>query len=47
MKKKSINFTMLFILGTLLLQTGCSSMGKSVGLGSAIGAGTGAVGGHR
>lgn len=27
----------------LLLQTGCSSMGKSVGLGSAIGAGTGAA----
>jgi hypothetical protein len=43
MKKKSINFTMLFILGALLLQTGCSSMGKSVGLGSAIGAGTGAA----
>ncbi|GIL17471.1 MAG: hypothetical protein BroJett040_12220 [Oligoflexia bacterium] len=35
----------IFILGlsTLLLQTGCSSMGKSMGLGGAIGAGTGAA----
>lgn len=31
------------LLPALLLQTGCSSMGKSVGLGSAIGAGTGAA----
>lgn len=36
-------FTPIILLTTLLLQTGCSSMGKSVGLGSAIGAGTGAA----
>ena len=30
-------------LATLLLQTGCSTMGKSMGLGGAIGAGTGAA----
>lgn len=39
-KKQIILF---FGLTALLLQTGCSSMGKSVGLGSAIGAGTGAA----
>lgn len=35
----------ILILGisALLLQTGCSSMGKSMGLGGAIGAGTGAA----
>ncbi len=33
----------LFVLSTAALQTGCSSMGKSAGLGSAIGAGTGAA----
>lgn len=36
-------FTPIILLTALLLQTGCSSMGKSVGLGSAIGAGTGAT----
>ncbi len=36
-------FTPIILLTALLLQTGCSSMGKSVGLGSAIGAGTGAA----
>lgn len=36
-------FTSIILLTALLLQTGCSSMGKSVGLGSAIGAGTGAA----
>jgi uncharacterized protein YcfJ len=30
-------------VSALLLQTGCATMGKSVGLGSAIGAGTGAA----
>ncbi|MGE3611816.1 MAG: hypothetical protein AB7I27_19665, partial [Bacteriovoracaceae bacterium] len=30
-------------VSALLLQTGCTTMGKSVGLGSAIGAGTGAA----
>lgn len=40
LKKQIILF---FGLAALLLQTGCSSMGKSVGLGSAIGAGTGAA----
>ncbi|MEZ4872627.1 MAG: hypothetical protein R2827_10425 [Bdellovibrionales bacterium] len=33
----------IILFTALLLQTGCSSMGKSVGLGSAIGAGTGAA----
>lgn len=36
-------FAPTILLTALLLQTGCSSMGKSVGLGSAIGAGTGAA----
>lgn len=36
-------FAPAILLTALLLQTGCSSMGKSVGLGSAIGAGTGAA----
>jgi outer membrane lipoprotein SlyB len=44
---KSLNFkTTLFsvsLLSTLIFQTGCSSMGKSAGLGSALGAGTGAA----
>lgn len=36
-------FALIVLLSVLLLQTGCSSVGKSVGLGSAIGAGTGAT----
>ena len=36
-------FAPIILMTALLLQTGCSSMGKSVGLGSAIGAGTGAA----
>lgn len=36
-------FAPAILLTALFLQTGCSSMGKSVGLGSAIGAGTGAA----
>lgn len=36
-------FAPAILLTALLLQTGCSSIGKSVGLGSAIGAGTGAA----
>lgn len=39
--KKQI--VLFFGFAALLLQTGCSSMGKSVSLGSAIGAGTGAA----
>lgn len=39
-KKK---FVLILGLSAMLLQTGCSTMGKSVGLGSAIGAGTGAA----
>jgi outer membrane lipoprotein SlyB len=35
--------TPIILSTALLLQTGCSTMGKSVGLGSAIGAGTGAA----
>ncbi len=34
---------MVFILTTLLFQTGCTTLGKSTGLGTAIGAGTGAA----
>ena len=34
---------MILTLTALILQTGCSTMGKSVGLGTAIGAGTGAA----
>lgn len=41
--KLKTKFTPIILLTALLLQTGCSSMGKSVGLGSAIGAGTGAA----
>lgn len=36
-------FVLIVVLSTLLFQTGCSSLGKSVGLGTAIGAGTGAA----
>lgn len=36
----------LIYLGALLLASGCASQGKSVGLGTAIGGGTGAVIGH-
>ncbi|MBS1958981.1 MAG: hypothetical protein JST80_05875 [Bdellovibrionales bacterium] len=39
--KKQI--VLIVSVSALLLQTGCSTMGKSVGLGSAIGAGTGAA----
>lgn len=42
-KKFKKQIVLIVGLSTLLLQTGCSSMGKSVGLGSAIGAGTGAA----
>ena len=42
LKIRNILFS-LFVLSTVALQTGCSSMGKSAGLGSAIGAGTGAA----
>lgn len=41
--KLKTKFTPIILLTALVLQTGCSSMGKSVGLGSAIGAGTGAA----
>lgn len=45
MELKTINRKLAFLLGTiaLIFQTGCSSMGKSVGFGTAIGAGTGAA----
>lgn len=43
MGKLKNKFILILGLSALLLQTGCSSMGKSVGLGSAIGAGTGAA----
>lgn len=36
-------FVLTLTLSTLLVQIGCSTLGKSVGLGSAIGAGTGAA----
>ncbi len=42
-KKFKKQIVLIVGLSALLLQTGCSSMGKSVGLGSAIGAGTGAA----
>ncbi len=42
-KKFKKQIVLIVGLTALLLQTGCSSMGKSVGLGSAIGAGTGAA----
>jgi hypothetical protein len=43
MGKLKNKFVLILGLSAMLLQTGCSSMGKSVGLGSAIGAGTGAA----
>lgn len=43
MGKFKNKFILILGLSTLLLQTGCSSMGKSMGLGGAIGAGTGAA----
>lgn len=43
MGKLKNKFVLILGLSALLLQTGCSSMGKSVGLGTAIGAGTGAA----
>lgn len=45
MEFKTVNKKLAFLLGAiiLILQTGCSSMGKSVGFGTAIGAGTGAA----
>jgi len=43
MEKIKKNFIVLLSLAVLLLQTGCSTMGKSMGLGGAIGAGTGAA----
>lgn len=43
MGKLKNKFVLILGLSAMLLQTGCSTMGKSVGLGSAIGAGTGAA----
>lgn len=43
MGKIKNKFVLILGLSAMLLQTGCSTMGKSVGLGSAIGAGTGAA----
>ena len=45
MKSKSIRSKPILILSLaiLIIQTGCSSLGKSAGLGAAIGAGTGAA----
>lgn len=43
MVKIKNKFILILGLSTLLLQTGCSSMGKSMGLGGTIGAGTGAA----
>lgn len=42
-KKLKHYFVTALALSALLIQTGCSTMGKSVGLGTAIGAGTGAT----
>ncbi|HXH74080.1 MAG TPA: hypothetical protein VNJ08_03900 [Bacteriovoracaceae bacterium] len=42
-KKLKNKFVMALTLSALLVQTGCSTLGKSVGLGTAIGAGTGAA----
>lgn len=42
-KKLKKQIVLAVSLSALLLQTGCSSLGKSVGLGTAIGAGTGAA----
>lgn len=43
MGKLTNKFVLIFGLSALLLQTGCSSLGKSMGLGATIGAGTGAA----
>jgi len=43
MGKLKNKFVLVLGLSALLLQSGCSSMGKSVGLGTAIGAGSGAM----
>lgn len=43
LRKSQNKLVLILILTTLFTQTGCSSMGKSVSLGSAIGAGTGAA----
>ncbi len=43
MEKLKNKFILILGLSVLLLQTGCSTMGKSVGLGTAIGAGAGAA----
>lgn len=43
MGKIKIKFILILGISILLFQTGCSTMGKSVGLGTAIGAGTGAA----
>lgn len=42
-KKLKHYLVTVIALSALLIQTGCSTMGKSVGLGTAIGAGTGAA----
>ena len=42
-QKLKNKMVMVLALTALLIQTGCSTMGKSVGLGTAIGAGTGAA----
>jgi hypothetical protein len=42
-KQKNKLILILSLFQLLLLQTGCSSMGKSMGLGGTIGAGTGAA----
>lgn len=42
-QKLKNKLVIILTLTALILQTGCSTMGKSVGLGTAIGAGTGAA----
>jgi len=42
-QKFKTKLVMLLSLTAILLQTGCATSGKSVGLGTAIGAGTGAM----
>lgn len=42
-KKIKSSIVTVLALAALLIQTGCSTLGKSVGLGTAIGAGTGAA----
>ena len=43
MGKQKNKLILILSLSILLLQTGCSSMGKSMGLGGTIGTGTGAA----